>query len=502
MKVEVEKQENHLVLVKVDIPAEHAQQEYNKACRRIGQRVNVPGFRRGKAPNKMIEKAVGVDRVKQEALERILPHVFADVVSEHQLDIIAPPNVQSYKYDLSKGIQVEAQLELRPEVKLPDLAFAVEAERYDAPADQLDKELATLQERFSFLEPVEGRAAEATDIVTIDFHGTVNGKAIAGGSAKQYRLDLGSNNFIDGFAEQIVGHGKDETFTITVKFPESYFEASLAGQDATFEITLHEIQARQQPKLDDDLAKKAGDYETFDALKAATLKRLADANEIEQNKRKQSAVVEALVNAVDLTLPASMIDRETTLLIQEAQERFNQSQLSWDQFVEAQGKEQIVANMRAEATRRVKTSLIFSTIAKQENLSVGEDEFREQVQMLARARNMDEQAAMRQLANQPEAVQAIADMLMAQAVIEFLVKKATFTLVDAKSPAELPAELDVAADGHVHTDACNHGHHDEQPKAKAPAAKAKKSVKAAKPAAATEPDAEPAVAQDAQEAAV
>jgi trigger factor len=479
MKVEVEKQENNLVLVKVDISADHAQQEYNKACRRIGQRVNVPGFRRGKAPNKMIEKAVGADRIKQEALERILPHVFADVVSEHQLDIIAPPNVQSFTYELGKGITVEARLETRPEVNLPDLALTVEAERYDAPADQMDKELAAVQDRFSFMEPVTDRPANDTDIVNIDFHGTVNGKAIAGGSAKQYRLDLGSNNFIDGFAQQIVGHSVGETFTIAVTFPEAYFDATLAGQEAKFDITLNEISCRKTPELDEALAKKAGDFETVDALKASIKTRLEKSNEIEQNKRKQSAVVEALVDKVELNLPDSMIDRETNLLIQEAQARFNESNLSWDQFVEAQGKDQVIANMRAESVRRVKTSLIFSTIAKQENLSVGETEFRDQVQMMARERRMDEQAAMRQLANQPEAVQAIADMLMAQKVIDFLVGKATFTLVDPKPATELPTELDDLS-GHVHTEACQHGHHHHHDEPSVAAAKPAKKVATAK----------------------
>lgn len=449
MKAEIEKKEKNQVVIKVEIPAEHAQQEYNKACRRIGQRVNVPGFRRGKAPLKMIEKTVGVDRIKQDALERILPHVFADVISEHQLDVVAPPRVQQVRFDLGQSLEVQAQVELRPEVTLPDLALQVEAPSFQLEEDALEQELKRMQERFAALTSVEGRAAISTDVVTIDFDGTVNGEPISGGSAKAYRLDLDDNNFIDGFAEQIVGHQKGESFTIQVTFPQEYFEASLAGKPAEFAIVLHDISEQQIPEWTDELAQRAGDYSSLADLKEKVQKRLTEQAEADQERMKQEALVDTLLLQLNVDISDGMLQRETGLLVQELQQRFQQVGLSWEDFINMRGQEEMVSELRAEAERRIKTSLAFGAIAKQEGLSVAEEEFSQQVKELAELRGVDERAALRQLANQPAAVQALADQLLAKKVIAFLMEKASFTLVDR--PDEEP--------GHVHGPHCNHAHH-------------------------------------------
>lgn len=458
MKVDVEKREQSQVAIHISIPADHAQQEYNKACRRIGQRVNIPGFRRGKAPIKMIEKAVGQERIKLEALERLLPNVFADVISEHQLDVVAAPRILSYSYDLATGVELEANADLRPEITVPNLAITVEATRHDAPAGKLDEELQALRERYAKLEPVEGRPVADTDVVTIDFRGTLNGKAIAGGAATGFKLDMAGNSLIDGFAEQILDHNAGESFEIEVRFPDAYHDKHLAGQLAKFDITLHAIETRITPELDDELAVRHG-HASLEALKQSIQDKLDKEAQDIQLRYKHDAVVSALVNQLDVHIPPSMIDREAELMLNDMRRRFEQNGLAWQEFAKGDTLERIKVEVSNEARQRVLTSLLFSAVAKQEKLSVEEAEFTAEVARLAQARGLDEATALKQLASSPEAVQAVADTILASKVLAFLVEKATFNLVDP--PAETQAPLAHLHDEHDHDHSnCDHDHND------------------------------------------
>ncbi len=437
MKVTVEKQENYVAVINLDIEAESAALEYGKACKRLGQRINVPGFRRGKVPRPVIEKTVGIDRIKQEALDRLLPHLFADVISEHQLDVVAPPSIENYKFDLSEGIQVKAQVELRPEVTLPALdGLKVEVPRYVVPEGSEESEIRGLVTRMTTLEPVIDRASIETDIVTIDFTGTVHGELIRGGSAKNYRLDLTDNNFIDGFAQQLVGHRIGEEFMIKVTFPKDYQDASLAGKQADFLVRLNDILQKVVPELSDELARKVGPYNSVDELKKAVRDGLKANEDRENDNRKQAALIESLIGQSDIQVPDPMINREAKIILEEVKQRFKSQGLSWDQYLDAQGHEGVWENFRKEALKRIKTSLIVGAIAKQEQVAVTDEDFSNYIQELTQQRNADDKALMRQLANSPYALQALNDLLLSQKVMAFLMEKASFELVDAPAKPE------------------------------------------------------------------
>jgi trigger factor len=421
----------------------------------------------------MIEKAVGQERIKLEALERLLPNVFADVISEHQLDVVAAPRILSYTYDLATGVELEANADLRPEIAVPNLAITVEATRHDAPQGKLDEELKALQERYAKLEPVEGRPVADTDVVTIDFRGTVNGKAIQGGAATGFKLDMAGNSLIDGFAEQILGHTAGEAFEIEVRFPEAYHDKHLAGQLAKFDITLHTIETRVTPELNDELAVRHG-HESLEALKQSIQAKLDKQAEDTQLRYKHDAVVTALVNQLDVHIPPSMIDREADLMLGDMRRRFEQNGLAWQEFAKGDTLDRIKAEVGTEARQRVLTSLLFSAVAKQEALSVEEAEFTAEVARLAEARGLDEATALKQLASSPDAVQAVADTILAGKVLALLVEKATFTLVDPPAePMDALAHLHDEHDhGHDHSN-CGHDHsHDHAPAATAETAEA------------------------------
>jgi trigger factor len=431
MKIDVQQTEKSMVIVSIDITAEQAQQEYNKACRRIGQRVNVPGFRRGKAPLRMIEKSVGAERIKTEALDRYLPYVFAEAVSEKSLDIVAPPRVTAVEYELGKGIQVSAEIDLRPVLTLPELAMTVQVEKIKADTAALEaQELRTMLGSLASLDVVEGRDSIDTDVLTLDFSGSIAGEPIAGGKADNFVLDIQNNHLIEGFASQLVGRKVGELFTIEVPFPEDYFDASLAGKLASFDITIHKIEQHSIPELTNETAAKLGNYATAEEVKEAIAKRLAERAENELKFKKQQAVVEKLVSQLDVEIPVSMQERELSNLIENLDRQFKRQGLSLEELAQVQGKEQLLEGLRIEAVGRIKTSLAFSSIAKQEGLQVSEEEFHQQVLELCEARGMEEKTLMRQLAQQPSGVQALTDQVLAQKVVDLLVEKATFELVD------------------------------------------------------------------------
>lgn len=443
MKVEVEKQdEQHLAKINLEIPADQANQEYNKAWKRLGQRLNIPGFRRGKAPRNIVEKTVGVDRIKQEAMDRLFPHLFADAISEHQLDIVAPPQIESLKFDLAEGIAVQATVELRPEAKLPELAsIKVDVPEFKLPEDAEQKELNAIVERLTSLEPVIDRPSEKTDIVNIDFTGSVNGEPIKGGAAKNYRLDLTDNNFIEGFADQLVGHRIGEEFAINVTFPQNYHDNTLAGKPAEFKVKINDISKKVVPELTDEVAKKVGNFETVDQMKEEVRNLLKQSEEQENTFRKQKAVVDFLLENAQVEIPDPMVNREAKLLMEEVQQRLKGQGLSWEKFLDSEGHESTWENLRQEARKRIKTSLVFGAIAKQEGLQVNEEEFSSMVSQMAGMRGIDEKQVMRQLGNNFAAAQALSDQILSQKIVDFLVERAEFNYVpEAEAEAKKPTE--------------------------------------------------------------
>ncbi len=436
MKVDVEKADQHTAQIVLEIDAEHAGMEYNKACKRLGQRLNIPGFRRGKAPKQVVEKAIGVERIKQEVLDRILPHAFADAISEHQLEVVAPPQVEKYTFEMGQSLTVQATVELRPVVELADLShIKADVALYEIPADALDNELLQIRERMTTLETIIDRPAELTDIVNIDFTGAVNGELIRGGAAKNYQLDISNNNFIEGFAEQIPGHKIGEEFTLHVQFPSEYHDQTLAGKPADFTVKINEIKHKVVPELDDDLARKCGPYESVEKLKEEVQKFLEKSAETENTFRKQKALIDRVVDDSKMDVPDAMINREARILLEEIQQGFKSQGMNWEQFVDSQGHEKIWQNLRQEALRRIQTSLTFGAIAKQEGVAVTEAEFQQEVVNLAKERNMDEKQAMKQLANTPESAQAVADDILSRKIVDFLLSRAEFNVVQ-ESPEQ------------------------------------------------------------------
>lgn len=423
MKVNLEKQENNLFKLSIEIDADVAAQEYNKACRKIGENINIPGFRKGKAPRSMIEKHVGVGKIQQKVLDSLLPNVFADLISEHQFDLATEPVVENYSFELGKPVSVTARIEVKPDVNLVNYkGQTVEVPQFKHAPDVIEKELKLLSEKFATLEPIVDRAAETTDMVIIDFSGTVNGEPIKGGAGKNQQLDLSNSHFIAGFAEQIVGKNIGEEFKINVTFPEQYQDKALAGKPAEFTIKINEIKQKITPEINDELAQKVGPFQTLDDLKKDMEKYLEKTRENENKIRAEKAILEKVVEAAKLDIPDSMVNREAKTLLEEIQARFKSQGISWEQVLEQQGHENTWNSLREEAAKRVRTSLVLSAVAKTENIQLTEEDFAEKVRELARVYNSEEKVIYEQMAQNPALAQGLSQQIMSQKIINYLLE--------------------------------------------------------------------------------
>lgn len=421
MKVTLEKEQNNVVKLNIEIPAKDASDEYNKAVKKVSAYVNIPGFRKGKAPRNLVEKHVGVDSIKHEALESLLPKAFQDAIVKNELDIVSQPYVESYDFNVGEDLKVVAKVELRPEVTLGEYKnLKVEAEDYTIPDDAFDKALNGLLQQNSTLEVVTDRATKDTDVVVIDFDGSANGEKIQGGAAENYTLDLANSNFIPGFAEQLVGKKLGEEFDISVEFPKEYHEPKLAGQPAVFKIKINEIKEKVLPELNDEFAQKASQFKTVAELKEDIQKYLDSTREKENKKNANNAIFEKVLESVKVDIQDSMIDREAHSLLEEYKQRLAAQGFEWKKAIEAQGEETVLASLKEEALVRIKNSLVIDKIAKEENIKVVPEDLDKKLQELGAAYHMNRGDLMKQIGQNPEILNSLSQQALNEKVNQFL----------------------------------------------------------------------------------
>lgn len=437
MKINLEKEQNNIVKLNIEIPAKDAVDGYNKAVRKVSAYVNIPGFRKGKAPRNLVEQNVGIERIKQEALEEILPNVFRDAIINNELDVISQPYVESYDFEIGKDLKVVAKVELRPEVKLGDYKnLTVKVDEYITPEDAFDKSLEALLQRHATFELVVDRATKNTDTVVIDFDGSVNGEKIQGGAAENYSLDLGNSNFIPGFAEQIVGKKLDTEFDIKVDFPKDYHEAKLAGQPAIFKIKLKEIKEKVLPEITDEFAQKVGPFKTVDELKADIQKFLDVTKEREDKKAAENAIFEKVLENASVEIQDTMIQRESESLMEEYKQRITMQGYNWEEAVKAQGQEALVAELKKEAAVRIKNSLVIDKIAQEEKLTVEHNDLEKKLKEVEATYHMNREDVLKQLKQNPQIFTSLSQQALNEKVVIFLEENNKVEFKKAKAKAK------------------------------------------------------------------
>lgn len=431
MKTQVEKQEKNIVKLNIEVPAQEAVDAYNRAVQRISQHINIPGFRRGKAPRPIVEQNVGKERIKYEALESMLPRVFQEVIKENNYDIVTQPSVDSYEFNIGEDLKIKATIELRPEVKLGEYkGMTVKVESEKIPEDAFDKAMDNIKQRAVTSEIVVDRPSEATDLVTFDFDGYVNGEQIKNGSGKNYTLDIANSSFIPGFAEQLVGHNAGEEFDIEVKFPENYHEEKLAGAPATFKIKLHEIRQKVVPELNDEFAKKVGPFETMSDLEADIQKYLEKARDDQNKSKADEAIFDKVIENTELEIPETMIERECNHLLDEYKQKLAMQGFTYEQALQQYGEEGIMSQLKEDAEKRIKNSLIIDKIASEENLTVEANDMEAKLEKMQNAYQMDKTSLMKQLSQNPGFLSSLSQQVINEKVANFLAENNTVEYVD------------------------------------------------------------------------
>lgn len=423
MKVTLEKEQENVVKLDITIPAKDAVDAYNSAVRRVAQYVNIDGFRKGKAPRAVVERHVGVERIKQEAIESLMPRAINQAVADNKLDIIAQPYVTDYKFTVGEDLSVTAKAELRPEVILGQYkGLDIEVKDTPVEADAVQKQLDRLLDQHSTMETVIDRPTKDTDVAVIDFDGYSNGEKIQGGEAKNYPLNLGNSNFIPGFAEQIVGKNLNDEFEIKVTFPEKYHDEKLQGQPATFKIKINEIKEKKLPELNDEFAQKLGEFKTVEDLKADIKKYLDEQRERTNKQNSENEVFKAVIDAAKVDIPQSMIDREANSLRAEYKQRLAAQGIDWENIVKAQGQDELLKNLAEDAVIRIKNSLVIDKIAKEESLKLEQKDMEQKFGQLGLAYGLKPQELVKQLGQNPEIIASLSQQAMNDKVREFLMQ--------------------------------------------------------------------------------
>lgn len=434
MKVTLEKEQNNVIKMNIEIPAKAAVEEYNKAAKKVSEYVNIPGFRKGKAPRNLVEKHVGVERIKHEALDMLLPKAFQDAIVKNDLDIISQPYVESYDFNVGEDLKVVAKVELRPEVTLGEYKnMKIEAEEAVIPEDAFEKSLSGLLQQHSKFELVVDRATKNTDVVVIDFDGSVNGEKIQGGAAENYSLDLANSSFIPGFAEQLVGKKLNEEFDINVDFPKEYHEAKLAGQPAIFKIKIKEIKEKVMPELTDEFAQKAGPFKTVDELKADIQKYLDANKERENRKNANTAIFDKVLECVTVDIQNTMVEREAQSLLEEYRQRLAAQGLDWAKFAESQNLDSIMESLREEAVVRIKNSLVIDKIAKEENIKIAPEDLDKKLEEVAAAYHTTKADLLKQIGHSHDLLSSLSQQVLNEKVNRFLEENNTVEFKSKKA---------------------------------------------------------------------
>ena len=425
MSVQVEKLEKNMAKLTVEVSAEDFKAAIKKAFNKNKNRFAIPGFRKGKAPQAMIEKMYGEGVFYEDAADEAINASYAEAMKESGLDIVSRPEVTIEKIGKDEPFVYSALVAVKPEVTLGQYK-GVEVEKADASvsAEDVEAELKKVQEQNARLLTVEDRGVEDGDQTVIDFEGFVDGKGFEGGKAEDYPLTIGSHSFIDTFEEQLIGKKIGEECEVNVTFPTEYHAADLAGKPATFKVTVKEIKVKELPELNDEFASEVSEFDTLDEYKKDVEKKLAEKKEIEANSKNEDAVVAKVVENATMEIPDKMIDAQAENMVQDMARRMQSQGLSLDMYLKYTGMtvEQMKEQARPDAEKRIRTRLVLEAVAKAENIQISDEKVDEEVAKMAEAYKMEVEKLKSDMSEsdvkqmkEDLAVQQAVDLLVAEA---------------------------------------------------------------------------------------
>lgn len=424
MKAELINKEGNLVKFDINIDAKEFDQAIDKAYKKTRSRYNVAGFRKGKAPRKVIELNYGKGVFFNDALDILLPEVYPQAVESLGLDVVSRPELDIKDIAEDGAVVLEASVYVRPEFEVENY-FGVEVEKkaVEVTDEEVEAELKSLVERQSRQVVVES-AIENGNIAVIDFKGLLDGVAFDGGTAEGYSLEIGSNTFIPGFEDQLVGHAAGEEFPINVTFPEDYPSEELAGKEVVFEVKVNEVKKKELPELNDEFVSDTTEFETVDELKADIRAKKLETYEKEAKVELQNAIVDKIADSVEIDIPASMIEDEIDRELENINMQLSYQGWTLENFAELSGQtiDEIRESRREEAKKNVKGALVISKIAQLENVEVTEEDVEKDLAEFASMYGVDIEKVKESL--DADSKESIKSRLKSEKTLELLVEKA------------------------------------------------------------------------------
>ena len=388
MNCKVEKTKNaNEVKLEITVDATRFDEAIKKVYFKSAKYFNIPGFRKGKAPMQIVEKYYGKEIFYEDAFNEVAEEALEEAIKENKLEVVSRPDIDVTQIEKGKDLIFTAVMQTNPEAELGKYkGIEIKKIEYNVTDEDINHELGHMQEHNSRLITIEDRPVEKGDIATIDFEGFVDGKAFEGGKAEGHDLEIGSNTFIPGFEDQVIGMKIDEEKDINVKFPEEYFSKELAGKDATFKVKVHEIKKKELPELDDEFAKDVSEFDTLKELKADIKEKQEKQNEERAKYETQDAVIKALCENVKVDIPSGMIEMEIDNMMKDIEQRLSYQGLKLDQYLQMMGK--TMENARKEyepqAIEGIKSRLALEAVVKAEKIEATDKEIEEKMKEMAK----------------------------------------------------------------------------------------------------------------------
>ena len=392
MSLQVEKLEKNMAKLTIEASAEDFEKAIQKVYLKARGRINIPGFRKGKAPRKLIEKMYGTGVFYEDAANDLIPTAYAEALKDCDLEIVSRPEINVTQIESGKPFIFTAEVAVKPEVTLGEYK-GVEVEKSDVEVtdEDINKEVDKERENNSRTIDVDDRAVESGDIIKLDFDGSVDGVPFAGGKAENYTLTIGSGSFIPGFEDQLIGKNAGDDVDVNVTFPDEYHAEDLAGKEATFKVKIHEIKAKEIPELDDEFVQDVSEFDTVAEYKDSVKAKLEEQKQNEIKRAYQDEAIDKIVDKSTMELPDAMIDTQCENMINQFAQQMAQQGLSMDQYLQFSGLtlDQLKEQVRPDAITRIKSSLVLEQIAKEENIEITDEDVDAEIEKMAKMYNME-----------------------------------------------------------------------------------------------------------------
>lgn len=425
MSLQVEKLEKNMVKLTIETSAEEFETALEKAYLKNRGKINLQGFRKGKAPRAMIEKMYGASIFYEDAANLIMPEAYEKAALESGLDIVSRPEIDVVQVEKGMPFIFTAEVAVKPEVTLGDYkGLEVEKTDVEVTEEEILAELDKVREQNSRTISVTDRAVVDGDITTIDFEGFADGVPFEGGKGTDYELTIGSHSFIDTFEEQLIGKNIGEEVEVNVTFPAEYHAPDLAGKPALFKVTVKDIKSKELPELDDEFAKDVSEFDTLDEYKADIKSTILERKTKEAVRVKEDKLVDKVIENATMEIPEAMIDTQVRQMADEFAQRLQMQGLSVEQYFQFTGMDgnKMIEQMKPQAVKRIQSRLVLEAIVKAENITVSDEAFDKEVEQMAASYKM-ELDKLKELISEKEKEQIVMDIAVQKAV-DFVVETA------------------------------------------------------------------------------